>query len=266
MHPMLNTAIKAARRAGSIINRASLDLERLQVTRKGPRDYVTEVDRGAESAIIEILSTAYPDHTFMAEESGILGHTAEGELAANEWVIDPLDGTTNFIHGFPHYAISIALRQRGQINHAVIYDPTRNELFTASRGGGAFLNDRRMRVSPQLKFPDALLGARWPGSVGPDETSAPRFLEMARGCAGVRRTGSAVLDLAYVAVGRLDGFCGLGLKQWDMAAASLMVLEAGGLIGDLDGEQFWMESGNVIAATPKIFTQMLAMVQGERTK
>jgi myo-inositol-1(or 4)-monophosphatase len=181
-------------------------------------------------------------------------------------VIDPLDGTTNFIHGFPHYAISIALRQRGQINHAVIYDPFRNELFTASRGGGAFLNDRRMRVSTQLKFPDALLGARWPGSVGPDETSAPRFLEMARGCAGVRRTGSAVLDLAYVAVGRLDGFCGLGLKQWDMAAASLMVLEAGGLIGDLNGEQSWMESGNVIAATPKIFTQMLGMVQGERTK
>ena len=261
MHPMLNTAIKAARRAGTIMNRASLDLDRLQVARKGPRDYVTEVDRLAEDEIISLLSTAYPDHTFLAEESGQNGETPEGELAENEWVIDPIDGTTNFIHGFPNYAVSIALRQRGQVMHAVIFDPSRNEMFTASRGGGAFLNDRRMRVTAQTKFHDALLGARWPGSVGPDDLSAPRYLEMARGCAGVRRTGSAVLDMAYVAVGRLDGFCGIGLKQWDMAAASLMVLEAGGLVSDLEGEQTWMESGNVLAATPKIFTQMLGFVK-----
>lgn len=259
MHPMLNTAIKAARRAGTIINRASLELDRLQIARKGPRDYVTEVDRAAEEAIIDMLRSAYPDHAFLGEESGYQrGDTPEGDLPANEWVIDPLDGTTNFIHGFPTYAISIALRQFGQVTQAVIYDPARNELFSASRGGGAFLNDRRMRVSSQLKYHDALLGARWPGSIGPDGASQPRFMEMAQGCAGVRRSGSAVLDLAYVAAGRLDGFCGLGLKQWDMAAASLMVLEAGGLIGDLQGEQTWMDSGNVIAANPKIFTQMLA--------
>ena len=261
MHPMLNIAIKAARRAGTIINRASVDLDRLQIARKGPRDNVTEVDRGAEEASIDVLRTAYPDHTFLAEESGLHGQTPEGELPANEWVIDPLDGTTNFIHGFPTYAISIALRQRGLVTQAVIYDPARNEMFTASRGGGAFLNDRRMRVSGQTKFHDALLGARWPGSSGAPGIAAARFAEMASNCAGVRRTGSSVLDLVYVAAGRLDGFCGLGLQQWDMAAASLLVLEAGGLIADLQGEQTWMASGNVMAATPKIFTQILSQLQ-----
>ena len=263
---MLNTAVKAARRAGTIINRASIDLDRIQVSRKGPRDYVTEVDRAAEEAIIDVLRTAYPDHAFLGEESGQLGQPANGDLPENEWVIDPLDGTTNFIHGFPTYAVSIALRQRGQVMHSVIFDPTRNELFTASRGGGAFLNDRRVRVSTQTRFHDALLGARWTGSKAPDDLAAPRFAEMAQSAAGVRRTGSCVLDLAYVAVGRLDGFCGLGLKQWDMAAASLLVLEAGGLIADLEGEQTWMETGNVLAATPKIFTQMLAHLQGQGSK
>ena len=260
MHPMLNIAVKAARRAGSIINRASIDLDRLQVSRKGPHDYVTEVDRAAEEAIIDVLRTAYPDHLILAEESGQHGHPPAGELAANEWVIDPLDGTTNFIHGLPTYAVSIALRQRGQVMHAVIFDPARNELFTASRGSGAFLNDRRVRVSGQTKFHDALLGARWPGSFGPDQLAAPRFGALASKCSAVRRTGSVVLDLAYVAAGRLDGFCGIGLQQWDMAAASLMVLEAGGLVGDLEGEQTWMETGSVLAATPRIFTQMLAHI------
>jgi len=262
MHPMLNTAIKAARRAGTIINRASLDLDRLQIARKGPRDYVTEVDRTAEAAIIEMLSDAYPDHGFMAEESGQKGGV-DGAAAENEWVIDPLDGTTNFIHGFPNYAISIALRQRGQVTHAVIYDPTRNEMFTASRGGGAFLNDRRIRVTSQTKFHDALLGARWPGSSGPEAALTGRFAELTKTCAGVRRTGSSVLDMAYVAAGRLDGFCGLGLQQWDMAAASLLILEAGGLVSDLQGEQTWMQEGSVLAATPKIFTQMLGLITGD---
>lgn len=262
MHPMLNTAIKAARRAGAIINRASLDLEKLQVARKGPRDYVTEVDRAAEEAIIDMLRTAYPDHAFLAEESGHQSpEEGAGQAPAFQWIIDPLDGTTNFIHGMPTYAVSIALAQRGQITQAVIYDPARNEMFTASRGSGAFLNDRRVRVSGRLRYHDALLGARWPGSFGPDQSAMQRFREMAEGCAGVRRTGSSVLDLAYVAVGRLDGFCGVGLKPWDMAAASLMVLEAGGLIAGFDGEQSWMASGNVVAGSPKIFTQMLAHLQ-----
>lgn len=255
MHPMLNIAIKAARRAGTIINRASLDLDRLNVARKGPRDYVTEVDRSCEEAIVDILRTAYPDHCVLGEEFGLSGP----EQSDNQWIVDPLDGTTNFIHGLPTYAVSIALAQRGQITQAVVYDPARNELFTASRGSGAFLNDRRVRVSGRSKFHEALLGAHWPGS-GDPQGGAPRFRTMADESVGVRRLGSSVLDLAYVACGRLDGFCGVGLKPWDLAAGSLLVLEAGGLVSDFDGEQGWLDSGNVLAASPKIFTQMLASI------
>jgi len=262
MDPMLNTAIKAARRAGAIINRASLDLERLQVARKGPKNYVTQIDQAAEDAIIDILRTAYPAHGFHAEETGI--HTPnEGQVPEYQWIIDPLDGTTNFIHGFPAYAVSIALTHRGQVVQAVIYDPARNEMFTASRGGGAFLNDRRVRVSGARRFHDALLGARWLGSSEVAASISQGLREMAGACAGVRRSGACVLDLAYVAAGRLDGFCGMGLKPWDMAAASLLVLEAGGLIADFDGEQGWMKSGNVLAASPKIFTQILSHVQAD---
>ncbi|ADP17871.1 inositol monophosphatase [Achromobacter sp. SD115] len=253
MHPMLNIAIKAARRAGTIINRASMDLERLSVARKGPRDYVTEVDRAAEESIVETLRAAYPDHAVLGEEFGLQGP----DQAEFQWIIDPLDGTTNFIHGLPNYAVSIALTHRGQVTQAVIYDPTRNELFTASRGSGTFLNDRRVRVSGRTRYHEALLGAHWPNSGDPEQGSA-RFRQMAEGSTGVRRLGSTVLDLAYVACGRLDGFCGVGLKAWDLAAGSLMVLEAGGLVADFDGEQGWMDTGNVLAASPKIFTQMLS--------
>jgi len=263
MHPMLNTAIKAARRAGAIINRASLDLERLQVARKGPKDYVTEVDRAVEDAIIDVLRTAYPDHAFLGEESG--AHPAAGAkpdaMPEFQWIIDPLDGTTNFIHGFPVYAVSIALAHRGQVTQAVIFDPNRNELFTASRGGGAFLNDRRIRVSGQTRYHDALIGAHVPRSAS-DLTVAERFSPLLADCASARRMGATVLDLAYVASGRLDGFCGANLKRWDMAAGSLLVLEAGGLIADFEGEQGWMQSGSVLAASPKVFTQMLAHLQG----
>lgn len=263
MHPMLNIAVKAARRAGSIINRASLDLERLQVARKGPKDYVTEVDRAVEDSIIDVLRTAYPDHAFLGEETG--AHPAAGASADAEaeyqWIIDPLDGTTNFIHGFPVYAVSIALAHRGQITQAVIFDPNRNELFTASRGGGAFLNDRRIRVSGQTRYHDALIGAHVPRSAS-ELTVATRFSELLAGAASARRMGATVLDLAYVASGRVDGFCGANLKRWDMAAGSLLVLEAGGLVADFDGEQGWMQSGSVLAASPKIFTQMLAHLKG----
>jgi len=255
MHPMLNTAVKAARRAGAIINRASLELDKLQVARKGPGDYVTEVDHAAEAAIIDLLRRAYPEHGFLGEESG---QDARAD-AEYQWIIDPLDGTTNFIHGHPIYAVSIALARRGQIEQAVIYDPSRNEMYTASRGSGAFLNERRMRVGVRTRHHDALLGARWSASAEAQLTR--RFRQMAGECAGVRRSGSAVLDLAYVAAGRLDGFCGVGLKPWDMAAASLLVLEAGGLIGDFDGEQGWLASGSVLAASPKIFAQMLGFLQ-----
>jgi len=253
---MLNPPIKAARRAGAIINRASLDLERLNVARKGPKDYVTEIDRAAEESIIDILRTAYPDHGILAEESG--RHQAAGDQAGAEfqWVIDPLDGTTNFIHGFAHYAVSIALMHRGQAAHAVIYDPTRNEMFTASRGSGAFLNDRRVRVSTCVRYHDALLASHIPQSTALPANSP--FVPLLAESAAARRTGSTVLDLAWVASGRLDGFCGVGLKPWDMAAGSLLVLEAGGLMADFQGEQGWMESGNVLAAPPKIFAQMMA--------
>ncbi|OZI39846.1 inositol monophosphatase [Bordetella genomosp. 5] len=253
MHPMLNTAIKAARRAGTIINRASMDLDKLSVARKGPRDYVTEVDRASEEAIVEVLRTAYPDHAVLGEEFGLQGP----DQAEFQWIIDPLDGTTNFIHGFPNYAISIALTQRGQVTQAVVYDTARNELFTASRGSGTFLNDRRVRVSGRIRYHDALLGAHWPTASDP---TSDRFRDMTDGCAGVRRMGSTVLDLAYVASGRLDGFCGVKLKPWDLAAGSLLVLEAGGLVSDFDGEQGWLDSGNVLAGTPKVFTQMLTSI------
>ena len=263
MHPMLNTAIKAARRAGAIINRASLDLERLQVGRKGPNDYVTEVDQAAEDAIVDVLRSAYPDHGFLCEESGVhpAPGQAEGEVPEFQWIVDPLDGTTNFIHGLPIYAISIALAQRGQVTQAVIYDPNRNELFTASRGGGAFLNDRRVRVSGLRRYPDAILGAHIPGSAFV-ATAQARFSGLLSECAAARRLGSTVLDLAYVASGRLDGFCVVKLKPWDLAAGGLLILEAGGLIADFDGEQGWMKSGSVLAATPKIFPQMLGYLQG----
>ena len=258
MHPLLNTAIKAARKAGTIINRASIDVDRLQIAQKGRRDFVTDVDHACEEAIIDILHTAYPNHAFLAEESGKVHHPADGSDPEFEWVIDPLDGTSNFIHGMPIYAVSIALRHRGHLAHAVVYDPNRNELFTASRGAGAFLNDRRIRVSGQIRLAESLLGARWPGSAGPDGGATARLKQLSADSAGVRRTGSSVLDMVYVAAGRLDGFCGADLKTWDLAAAALVVLEAGGLVTDFTGEQQWMESGKVIAATPKVFPQLLS--------
>lgn len=265
MHPMLNTAVKAARRAGNIINRASLDLERLPVGRKGPRDLVTEVDRAAESAIIEILLAAYPDHAILAEESGEHGMT--GKQAEFQWIIDPLDGTTNFVHGFPDYAVSIALAQRGVITQAVVYDPTRNELFTASRGAGAFLNDRRIRVTPRRRLDEALVGASFRSADDVEMVRWARiFSEMSVACAGTRRIGSAVLDLAWLAAGRLDACYGAGLKPWDLAAGSLLVLEAGGLVGDFQGEQGWYDTGNVVASTPKLFPAMLLQLEPMRRR
>lgn len=263
MHPMLFTAIKAARRAGDIITRASRDLERVHVARKGPSDYVTEVDQAVEEAIIEVLAEAYPDHAFLGEESGDRQPDAEkvGKGGVEyQWVIDPLDGTTNFIHGFPHYAVSIAALHRGQLTHAVIFDPTSNEIFTASRGNGAFLDDRRIRVSDQRRYHDALIGAHVTGSGGA-LTSSSAFSGLLGECAAVRRTGSTVLDLAYVACGRLDGFCATNLKPWDMAAGALIAMEAGALVGDLEGEQSWYKTGAILAATPKLFPQMLMHLQ-----
>ncbi len=256
MHPMINIAVKAARRAAAIINRASFDLDQLRVTNKHHNDFVTEVDQAAERAIIDVLRQAYPDHAILAEESG----ASENLHDENEyvWIIDPLDGTTNFIHGFPQYAVSIALQYRGQITQAVIYDPTRNELFTATKGAGAFLNDKRIRVGKRDKLAEALIGTGFPYSdlSGLDEY-LKMFKLMTEKSAGLRRPGSAALDLAYVAAGRLDGFFEKKLKPWDMAAGALLVSEAGGIITNFHGEADYLYKGDVIAGSPKIFSQML---------
>ncbi len=201
MHPMLNTAVKAARRAAAIINRASFDLDRIKVTEKQHNDFVTEVDQAAEQAIIEVLKTAYPDHAILAEESGASANLNDDN--ENVWIIDPLDGTTNFIHGFPQYCVSIALQQRGQITQGVVYDPTRNELFTATKGGGAYLNDKRLRVAKRDKIADALIGTGFPFRTTEGlDNYIDMFRVMTAKCAGLRRPGAAALDLAYVAAGR----------------------------------------------------------------
>jgi myo-inositol-1(or 4)-monophosphatase len=259
MHPILNIAVKAARRAGSIINRASLDIGQVKVTVKQHSDFVTEVDQAAEAAIIEVIRSAYPGHGILAEESGLTSGSAGDEEF--QWIIDPLDGTTNFIHGFPQYAISIGIAQKGVMQHAVVYDPNRNELFTASKGGGAFLNEKRIRVATRTKLQDALIGTGFPYRVF-DHIDAylGMFRDMAQKTAGMRRPGAASLDLAYVACGRLDGFFELGLAPWDMAAGSLLITEAGGICGDLAGESNYMETGNIIGGNPKVFAQLLQVV------
>lgn len=249
---MLTIAVKAARRAASIITRASQDTNLLQVHHKDHNDFVTEVDRAAEASIIETLLDAYPNHAILAEESGQQGDSEY------QWIIDPLDGTTNFLHGFPQYSVSIALIHNGQLEQGVIYDPSRNDLFTASRGQGAYLNDRRIRVSKTLKLADSLIGTGFPYR---DFTHLDTYMAMLRDVlqksAGVRRPGSAALDLAYVAAGRLDGFWEIGLNKWDIAAGCLLIKEAGGLVGDFQGDDSYIDSGNIVGGTPKVFAQLL---------
>ncbi len=253
MHPMLNIAVRAARRAGSLINRASLDGSALEVKSKRAHDYVTQVDRAAEEAIMEVVRKAYPEHGFLAEESG-----ASAQPAEYRWIIDPLDGTTNFIHGFPQYCVSIAVEQRGALAHAVVYDPAKNELFTASKGRGAFLNDRRIRVSKCTRMQEALVGTGFPfKELERVDLYLRQLKRLMSSTSGVRRAGAAALDLAYVACGRLDAFWELGLSPWDMAAGVLLIQEAGGLVGDLSGESDFMESGDICAATPKLFPPLL---------
>ena len=252
---MLTTAIKAARRAGNVITRGARDLDLLTVTAKGPKDFVSEVDHAAEAAIVETLHGAYPDHAILAEEGTARGRNPDAE---NVWIIDPLDGTTNFLHGFPQYCVSIALAHKGIVTQAVIYDPVRNDLFTATRGRGAFLNDRRIRVSRRAHLRDCLIGTGFPFRDGSYlDTYMQMMKTMIQQSAGLRRPGAAALDLAYVASGFYDGFFEIGLNAWDVAAGSLLVLEAGGLIGDLAGEGDYLHGGQVIAATPKVFAQIV---------
>ncbi|TMH05753.1 MAG: inositol monophosphatase [Betaproteobacteria bacterium] len=258
MHPMLSTAVKAARRAGSVINRGARDLDRLTITAKGPKDFVSEVDRAAEAAIVDVLHATYPDHAILAEEGTAKGANADAEYL---WIIDPLDGTTNFLHGFPQYCVSIALQHKGQITQGVIYDPVRNDLFTATRGRGAFLNDHRMRVSRRQHLRDCLIGTGFPFRDGSDVDTYIRMMRaMMMETVGLRRPGSAALDLAYVAAGYYDGFWEIGLNAWDVAAGSLLILEAGGLVGDLLGDNAYLYGGQVIAANPKIFAQIIKVL------
>jgi myo-inositol-1(or 4)-monophosphatase len=260
LHPMVNIAVKAARRAGRIINQAAGNLDILTVRHKSLNDLVSEVDRASEEAIIETLKTAYPDHAILAEESGATGNS---DLV---WVIDPLDGTTNYLHGFQQYAVSIALLHKGVLTHGVIYDPCRNDLYTASRGRGAYLNDKRLRVSRREKLIDSLIGTGFPFRMFEHLDAYTGMLkELMTKTAGVRRPGSAALDLANVAAGRLDGFWEIGLAPWDMAAGCLMITEAGGLVGDFEGNDGFMQSGNLVAGTSKIFAQLLQVIQPHLT-
>jgi len=267
-NPFINTAVKAARKAGSVINRASMDLDLIKVTTKGQSDFVTEVDKQAEAVIIETLLTAYPNHAILAEETGESG-AVQDEGNEFTWIIDPLDGTTNFIHGFPQYAVSIALRHNGVITQGVIFDPSRNELFTASRGRGAFMNDKRIRVSKRVRMAEALIGTGFPFRASQEDPEVlDRYMRLFRSltmrCAGLRRPGAAALDLAYVACGRYDAFFEYGLKPWDIAAGSLMVLESGGLVGDMKGDATYLASGNIVAGTPKVFAQLVSLTAEAR--
>jgi myo-inositol-1(or 4)-monophosphatase len=255
---MINVAVKAARAAGSLINRAALDIESVRVSSKQVNDFVTEVDVACEKTIIETLLAAYPGHGIWAEESGTEFGAQDSEFV---WIIDPLDGTTNFIHGLPVYCVSIALAVRGKIEQAVVYDPTRNDLFTATKGRGAYMNDRRIRVSKRIHMEECLISTGFPYRTG---DNLPKYLSMLGDvmprCAGVRRPGAAALDLAYVAAGFTDGFFEANLKPWDVAAGSLLIQEAGGLVGNFTGEADFLETGECMAATPRVYAQMATLL------
>jgi myo-inositol-1(or 4)-monophosphatase len=261
MHPMLTIAVKAAREAGRIINRASQDVGALKIQSKTFNDFVSEVDRSAEQAIIDTIRGAYPDHGFLGEESGKSNSDAD-----NIWIIDPLDGTTNFLHNFPQYCVSIALQQKGVLTQAVIYDPVRNDLFTATKGRGAFLNDKRIRVTNRTKLQASLISTGFPFR---DFTYLDTYLamlkDMIRNTTGIRRPGSAALDLAYVAAGFTDGFFEINLSTWDIAAGGLLVQEAGGMVGDFEGNESWLTTGNIVAANAKVFSQMLQVLSPHLT-
>ncbi len=253
MHPMLNIAIRAARAAGNIITRSAERLDTLTVNTKSHNDFVSEVDHQAENEIIKTLRKAFPDHSILAEESG-----AQERQSEYTWIIDPLDGTTNFLHGFPQFAVSIALQHRGALTQAVVYDPLRQELFTATRGDGAQLNNRRLRVAKVKGLEGALLGTGFPfRDLRHLEAYMGMFKAMIPPTAGIRRAGSAALDLAYVASGRLDGFWEIGLSPWDMAAGALLIQEAGGMVSDFAGNDHFMHTGNVVAGNPKIWQEIL---------
>lgn len=255
---MLNVAIKAARAAGALINRAALDVESVRIAQKQVNDFVTEIDQAAEKAIIETLLTAYPGHGILAEETGKEFGAKDSDFV---WIIDPLDGTTNFIHGLPVYCVSIALAVKGKIEHAVVYDPSRNDLFTATRGRGAFLNDRRIRVSKRAQMRDCLISTGFPFRQGDNFKAHMAMLtDIMPRVAGVRTPGAAALDLAYVAAGFNDGFFHTGLSIWDVAAGSLLVTEAGGLVGNFTGEADFLEQRECMAGSPRVYGHLVSLL------
>lgn len=255
MHPMLNIAVKAARRAGNLIHRAADKIDHLTVTKKSHADFVSEVDRAAERIIIETLLEAYPSHAILAEESGTQGSSEY------VWIIDPLDGTTNFLHGVPQYAVSIALQHNGVLMQSVVYDPTKNDLFTATRGRGAFLNDKRIRVSKRKEMIDSLIGTGFPYTRFEHmDAYMEIFKDVMQHTAGLRRPGAASLDLAWTAAGRYDGFFETGLKPWDIAGGALLITEAGGIVSDLAGAQNYLTSGHICAGNPNIHEHLIKLI------
>ncbi|MFC2563558.1 MAG: inositol monophosphatase family protein [Neisseria sp.] len=257
MNPILNTAFKAARRAGQMMIRASGNLEAVKIDSKAFNDFVSNVDRESEMILVDALKEAYPHHKITCEESGSHGKSD----AEYEWIIDPLDGTTNFLHGHPQYAISMALLHKGVLQEALVYAPERNDLYMASRGQGALLNDRRIRVSNRVELNRCLIGTGFPVV---DQSMMDRYLAILKDflskTAGGRREGSAALDLCSVAVGRLDGFFEFNLKPWDGAAGALIVKEAGGIVTDMQGNDTWLQTGNIVAGNPKVLAQMLQII------
>ncbi|MGR9088826.1 MAG: inositol monophosphatase family protein [Gammaproteobacteria bacterium] len=261
MQPMLNIAVRAARSAGDLILRSTDNIGQLHVDQKGKNDYASEIDRKAEREIINAIRAAYPDHSILAEESG--AHTGNEFV----WIIDPLDGTTNFLHGFPQYSVSIALKYRNKLEIGVVYDPLRDELFTAKRGGGAMLNNRRIRVTQQSSLKGALIGTGFPFKTDQHlDAYVGMFKALTTDSAGIRRAGSAALDLAYVAAGRLDGFWEIGIMEWDMAAGILLIKEAGGVVTDFSFNDRYVESGNIIAASPKMHQIMYQLIEPHVTE
>jgi len=259
MHALLNVAVMAARRAGSALIKKMVNLEKLRVEQKGRNDFVSEADLAAEKAIINCILKHYPDHAILAEESGVQGESD------TVWIIDPLDGTTNFLHGFPVFAVSIGVQVKGRMEHGVVYDPLRQELFTATRGQGAHLEGRRIRVSGRKQLQHSLIGTGFPYRQADDQVEPymDMLAKVVRSSAGVRRPGAAALDLAYVAAGRLDGFWETGLAPWDLAAGSLLIREAGGIISGLDGGEDFLDSGNVLAGSPKIYAGLAQLCATE---
>ena len=254
---MVNIAVRAARAAGNIIVRNMDRIDRIKIATKRSNDFVSDVDRQAESTIIDILKQAYPDHGIYAEESG-----RRDAAADYQWIIDPLDGTTNYLHGFPQFSVSIAVKHRARLEAAVIYDPLSQELFTAARGEGAQLNEKRIRVSGYQGLKGALLSTGFPYT---DQSYLDTYLETMKALmaptAGIRRPGSAALDLAWLAAGRTDGFWEFNLNAWDIAAGALIVREAGGIVSDFFGADRYLETGDIIAASPKVFPEMLKIIE-----